>query len=111
MGRVKVTLPGQEGGGSAVRKVLSRPLDARLGKKGDGEFTDLTSPIAGIQSGALLGNGRGQTRAQASGGMSQSPSLWSITSRQVPCCPIVFVVAKAEGGVTFQVALPVREML
>lgn len=46
-----------------VRKVLSRPLGAMLGKKDDWGFTDLTSPIAGIQSGALLDNGRGQTRA------------------------------------------------
>lgn len=56
-----------------VRKVLRRPLGAMLDKKGDRGFMDLTSPIARIQSGALLGNGRGQTRAQASGGMSQSP--------------------------------------
>lgn len=46
-----------------VRKVLSRPLGAMLDKKGDRGFMDLTSPIARIQSGALLGNGRGQTRA------------------------------------------------
>lgn len=80
-----------------VRKVLSRPLGAMLGKKDVRGFMDLISPIAGIQSGALLGNGRGQTRAQASGGMSQSPSLPSVSSRQVPCRPIVFVVANAEG--------------
>lgn len=88
-----------------VRKVLSRPLGTMLDRKGDRGFMDLTSPIGRIQSSALLGNGRGQTRAQASGGNVPVPS------RQVPYSPIVFVVANTEGGVTFQMALPVREML
>lgn len=57
------------------RKVLSRPLGAMLGKNGGRGLMDLTSPISTIQSGAVLGRGRGQKRGQASVGMSQSPSL------------------------------------
>lgn len=98
MGPVKVTLPGREGGGSAVRKVLSRPLEAMLGKKGDREFTDLTSPIAGIQSGALLGNGRGQTRAHASW---ECPSLLPFglsPQGRFPVVPLSLLLLKLREG-------------
>lgn len=88
-----------------VRKVLSRPLGAMLDKNGERGFMDLTSPTDRIRRGALLGNGRAQTRAQASRGNVPVPS------RQVPYSPIAFVIANTEGGVTFQIALPVKDML